>query len=539
MEEFNNNAVEKAENATHQENTENKKPLEILLEREREREAKEKSMEKDRQKTLTRAERQKAKAVFLREKMRERAEKKAKKEQLKAHHENANENQHKNNGGGKKGGWLAAVICLGIATLVLSSALTITLLTPSKADGMLENVYNMSFYDTVERVDNIDLNLTKALSTADEEAIQLYLVDIAINSELAENQLQQLPLHDESKFYTTKLINQIGDYAKYLNKKLVNGESLNEQDYQGLNQLFKANRTLKDSLHKTVNEMGVDYSFSTLIDGGQGNLMIKNFTELQNLSVEYPELIYDGPFSDGQNNRQIKGLNGEEIDKTRALEIFNKIFAKYSLTDAKNVGVASGNIECFNLQGQINGEEVFAQISKKGGKLLMFDYAGSCKDTNITRDRAVEVSAEFLSSLGITNMSAVWINLANNVYTINFAYEQNGIIVYSDLIKVRVCAQTEMVIGMEATTYYTNHTQRQIESAKISGEQAKQKVSKNIQIDRERKCIIPIGTSGEKLAYEFMGTADGTTYYIYIDAQTGKQIEMFMVIDSLGGQMLI
>lgn len=533
----NNNAVEKAENAMHDNQMQGKKPLEVLLERETERVQNEERLKAEREKTLSKAERQKAKAVFLREKMREKAEQKERKARLKAEREKGSAGE--NSSGGKRGGWLAAVISLGVTTLVLSGALTFTLLMPSKSDGMLENVYNKSFYDTVERVDNIDLNLSKMLSTADEEAMQKYLVDVAINSELAESELQQLPLHDESKFYTTKLINQIGDYAKYINNKLIEGETLNEQDYKGLNQLYKANKTLKDSLHKTVNEMGVDYSFSTLIDGGEGNLMISNFNELQNLSVEYPELIYDGPFSDGQTDREIKGLSGDDVDKMRALEIFNKIFATHKIEGAKNVGVADGKIACFNVQGEINGENLFAQISKKGGKLIMFDYAGSCKDTNITRDRAVEIGEQFLSTLGIEDMSPVWINLANNVYTINFAFEQDGVIVYSDLIKVRICAETEMVIGMEASAYYTNHTKRFVSSPTISEAEARAKVSKNIEIDSVRECIVPIGTNSEKHAYEIMGNYDQTTYYVYIDVMTGKQIEMFMVIDSLGGQMLI
>ena len=130
---------------------------------------------------------------------------------------NRQRNKDRNKG---YGGWLAAVISLGIATLVLSSVLTFTFLMPSTEDNMLEAAYHKSFYDTVEQVDNIDLNLSKALATADSGALQRYLVDTAINSELAENDIQQLPLQDESKHYTTKLINQIGDFTKYLNNLL-------------------------------------------------------------------------------------------------------------------------------------------------------------------------------------------------------------------------------------------------------------------------------------------------------------------------------
>ena len=437
------------------------------------------------------------------------------------------------------GGWIAAVISLGVATLVLASVLTFTFLMPTMSDNMLEASYSKSFYDTVAQVDNIDLNLSKAMATSDSGAIQQYLVDTAINSELAENDLQQLPLQDESKYYTTKLINQIGDYAKYLNKKLIDGESLTEEDMQGLTQLYNANRTLKQSLKRMVDSMGTDFAFASLMDGADGNLIISGFNELQNLSVKYPELIYDGPFSDGQVNRQIKGLSGEEIDDNFAVKEFSKIFAEYSLSDIESVGMTSGNVESYNVQGLKDGDILYAQISKKGGKLLEFSYAGDCNEVKIEKDDAVDSALDFMQSIGLENMTPVWINLANNVYTINFAYEQGGVIVYSDLVKVRVCGETGTVIGIEATTYYTNHTDRVIETAKVSEEQAEQKVSSNIDIETVRLAVVPIGSKTEKLCYEFSGTFDGSTYYVYIDAITGRQVEMFKVVAGTEGELLM
>ncbi|MBQ3493162.1 MAG: germination protein YpeB [Clostridia bacterium] len=437
------------------------------------------------------------------------------------------------------GGWLAAVISLSVATLVLASVLTFTFLTPTTEDNLLEAGYQKSFYDTVEQVDNIDLNLSKVLATADSGAMQKYLVDTAINSELAENDLQQLPLQDESKYYTTKLINQIGDYAKYLNGKLINGESLSKEDYQSLERLYRANLTLKESLGRMVSDMGEKFSFSSMLENGNGNIVVKGFDELQNLSVQYPELIYDGPFSDGLNEREIKGLKGEEISEEQAREKFSQIFADFAVTDVKSVGSASGDIECYNVQANLDGEVLYAQVSKKGGELIMFSYSGSCNAVYCDGDDATEIAKEFLSKLGYKDMKAVWINLSNNVYTINFAFEQDGVIVYSDLVKVRVCAETQSVIGLEARTYFTNHTQRVIAKASLTKAQAVAKVSTNIQVKTARLAVVPIGQKSEKLCYEIHGEYDGSTYYVYIDATTGRQVEMFKVIESTEGTLLI
>ena len=131
------------------------------------------------------------------------------------------------------------------------------------------------------------------------------------------------------------------------------------------------------------------------------------------------------------------------------------------------------------------------------------------------------------------------INLSNNVYTINFAYTVNETVVYADLIKVRVCAETCMVIGVEATAYYTNHIERSMGSPSISESAAKAKVSKNIEIETSRLALVPIGNDNEVLCYEFSGVYDGNVYYVYIDAETGRQVEMFKVVESTEGLLLM
>lgn len=569
-----------------------KKDSRLRAKEEREKILAERRIELARIKAHKKAERQKAKATALREKNRKRAELKAQKAALKAQKEErkallknetkverqrrlsmerkakedrkimmraakeerkakvaqekrirreqkSRERQRRRKSNKGVGGWIAAVVSLGIATLVLASVLTFTFLMPTTSDNMLESGYRKSFYDTVEQVDNIDVNLAKIMATKDTGAMQKYLVDTAINSELAENDVQQLPLHDESKYYTTKLINQIGDYAKYLNNKIIDGQSLTESDIAGLNQLYRANLALKNSLQKTISNMADDYSFTALLDGGDGDIIISNFNELQNLSVEYPELIYDGPFSDGQVNRQLKGLIGAEISAEQAKEQFNKLFASYGLENVTLAGEAGGNIACYNVQGEKDGDVLFAQFSKTGGKLIQFSYAGDCNQVRIDDDVAIETAQDFMSQTGITGMKPVWINLTGNVYTINFAFDMDGVIVYSDLVKVRVCADTNTVLGLEASGYYTNHVERVIETPVLSEQQACEKVSDNIDIDTIRLAIVPIGTKSEKLCFEISGEYDGSTYYVYVDAITGRQVEMFKVIESTEGTLLL
>ncbi len=497
------------------------------------------------------AEKQNAKATLLREKNRKRQEKKAQQEKIKEARrqeklQKRQEKQQKRKERQKQrdknkgyGGWLAAVISLGVATLVLASVLTFTLLMPTTTDNLMELSYQKSFYDTVEQVDNIDLNLSKALASKDATAVEQYLIDTAINSELAENDIQQLPLHDESKFYTTKLINQIGDYSKYLVKKLINGQNLTNVDKQNLQSLYNANLELKNALEQMMRETNGDYSFSSLAKEKNGDALIEGFTKLQNLSVEYPELIYDGPFSDGQDQREIKGLSKTEVTFEKAKENFVKIFKGYDFESIEPAGVTEGDITCYNLQARLEDSILYAQMSKNDGKLIMFSYAGSCQKVVVDEDTAIENAQQFLLNMGLENMQEVWMNISNNVYTFNFAKTQNGVILYPDLVKVRVCAETGKVIGIEAKSYYTNHTARSIKNASLSQSKARQSVFEDMQIKASRLAVVPVGAHDERLCYEFFGEFEGQTYYVYIDANSGRQVEMFKVVEGTEGAYLM
>ena len=511
------------------------------LKTERERIRAQKEIELSKIRSERQLEREKVQANRVRERERrktllaqQKLERKQKKDQLKNERKQKNKDRRQGTGG-----WIASTIALGITSLVLASLLAFNFLVPSSSDNLLQTGYAKSFYSTVEQIDNIDLNLSKILASKDNVAMQKYLVDTAINSEIAENELHQLPLHDESKAGTTKLINQIGDYAKYLNNKLANGEKITKMDIESLASLQQSTRKLKQSFSLMSEKIANGYSFESLASAKDGDPLLAEFSNLQNLSTSFPELIYDGPFSDGINDREIKGVHGEEINGERAKQKFIEIFGAYNLEDVTLVGETNTDIVCYNVQANVDGDLLYAQISRTGGHLIMCDYAGDCDQEVYDQAECIEKGEEFLKSVGIKNIKPVWVNLASNVYTINFAYTIDDVIVYSDLVKVRVCSETNKVIGFEGSSYYTNHTERTVETPKISEQVARSKVNDDIEILSSRLAIVPVGTASEKLCYEFSGDYNGETFYVYIDATNGRQVEMFKVISSTEGELLM
>ena len=440
------------------------------------------------------------------------------------------------------GGWLAAVISLGCTVLVLSGLLTLSYFTPLDDYMMVNTAEERSFYDLVGYIDNIDVNLSKLVVSKDSEKQQKLLSDVRVETSLASSSLSTLALQDESKFYTTKFINQVGDFAKYLEAKLIDGEKLTLSDIETLRSMYEINSKLKIELSELASNVTKDFDFRSLYEGKDDNLIISKFNELESNSTEYPHMIYDGAFADNAKGKETKYLNGfNEVSKKEAEEAFKKYFSSYNLKNVTLTGeTLSEKVNCYDFDGtNEDGTLLTAEISKKGGKLIEFNYYKDCSTVNYDAKSCEEIANEFLENVGYHNLKAVWFVEGNNVVSLNYASVIDGIICYSDLIKVTVCQERGVVSGIEATSYALNHTERKVGNAEISLTDAETKVSEEIEINSVRLAIIPIGEYKEKLAYEFNGVKNGETYYIYIDAKTGKELEIFKVVKTTEGTLIM
>ena len=157
----------------------------------------------------------------------------------------------------------------------------------------------------------------------------------------------------------------------------------------------------------------------------------------------------------------------------------------------------------------------------------------------MTIEQCQKVAEQYCESIGLKNMKAVWINNnKSNVY-INMCYEQDGIVNYPDMVKLKISLDTGEVIGYEGLNYAFNHTAREYEEPKISEEQAILNVSAILENIEIRLVTIPWNTVSEKVAYEIVGELDGEKYFVYVDAYNGDELNVLRMIDSNQGDLLM
>lgn len=487
-------------------------------------------------------------ATFKEQKAEERASLKRMKAEQKHNHRQNQANRKERRKDSKRsrgvGGWIAAVVSLGSVSLVLGSLLTLSVFTDYLEFGKVNtNTSNSqrSFYDFVGYVDNMETNMSKFFVASGSQGQQRILTDLTVQSNLADAALSELPIMDESKYLTSKYVNQVGDYAKYLNNRLIDGYSLTEAEVNSMRELYKVNLNLKNVLSELASNINENYDFSALSKNDANDMIISQFNDIESNAMEYPAMIYDGAFSDGLDGKRARGLIGEEISELEAIEIYKSIFSRYGIEKIDVTGmVENSGIDCYNIVSETeeNGE-VYAQISKIGGKLIMFNAYRDCTGLNVGEEESVVIAEEFIASLGIQDMTCVWSYTSGSTAYLNFACDKGGIIAYPDLIKVKVCRERGIVSGIDADEYYMNHVERSIDSPKYTLNDAYEKVSKDMEIRSSATVIIPTGGGNERLAYEFIGDYNGESYYVYIDANTLQQADIFKVVNTEQGRLLI
>ena len=142
-----------------------------------------------------------------------------------------------------------------------------------------------------------------------------------------------------------------------------------------------------------------------------------------------------------------------------------------------------------------------------------------------------------MAQKGFPNMKATYYLKQEGIVTINYAYEQNGITMYPDLIKLKVALDNGEVLGIETTGYLNSHYERNLPEVKITKEEATKTINKNLQITGSSLAVIPTEFQTELLCWEFKGTVDDTQFLVYINAENGREEDILIIQNTPNGTL--
>ena len=434
--------------------------------------------------------------------------------------------------------------------LIIAVISLVVLLNKQKKEYtiMAENHYNLAFYELVDYMDDVENYLAKSIISSSAENGAKTLMHVWREANLAQVYLAQLPISSNELSNTSKFLNQVSEYSYSLGTKCINKKDITEEEMNNLEELYNYSKDLKLTLNQLLNDMGnnsiswkeltkdANTAFAQQVD----NLSATSFSNLDENFGEYEGLIYDGAYSEHIENAEKKGLVGDEISEEEAKKIVKKFVSEDRIEEINSNGlIENGNIVVYEFAIKIkDGDDnnpLNIAISKIGGHIVLMNYNRQVVEEKISQEEANKIGQDFLSARGIENMKSTYYLKQGGAVTVNYAYEQGGVVIYPDLIKVKIALDNGEILGMETTGYLNNHEVRNIPQVKISEQEARKKLNKNLEITSSGLAIIPTEWRTEIFCYEFKGKVNDTDFLVYINAETGAEENILVIIDTPNG----
>ncbi len=410
----------------------------------------------------------------------------------------------------------------------------------------IENNYNRAFHELVDYVDDIDTLLEKSMLISGPAKMASISGELFRQSSAAKACLGQLPISEVQLENTEKFLSQVGDYTYMLSQNVINNGSVTQADYNNLNSLSKFASTLNTKLLDMQQDVyDGTITFGTIQKEGGNHLetvasaqggALTNFEGVEKEFQEYPSLIYDGPFSEHIEKIQPVMLeNQKNISVEQALKKAQEFLGPKSVNLIYEGESTNTPLAAYSFTANDGEREINIAMTKKGGYPVYFIDNRQTDEEVLDFPKAVQKAREFLSHHGYTSLKESYYEKANGIATVNFAYEQGGVICYSDLIKVKVALDNGEILGVEMHGYLMNHQYRSLPSVTLTQEQAKAKINSHLTVEQSGMALIPKDGQTEKLCYEFTGKHNDKNFIIYINAENGREEEILMLIESENG----
>ena len=421
----------------------------------------------------------------------------------------------------RSGGLFRALTALTAATMVVAFVRTHQW---DNATNRLRGIYQKALYESSELTEGMAVNFNK-VSVAGGPARELLLADVIRQAQGVQADLAVLPLSGSAIAPAMKYINQAGDFCQRLLTRLGEGDSLSSEDAANLTSLSETAAQLSLALNAIIQEY----------EAGQWPLTDR-LIQLESLSgesapaVDYPTLLYDGPFSDGATGGEFKALAGmDEISAQEAEQLLRNYVGADRVTKIALDGESSLPTPCYGFSLEAGGYHLSAAVTKMGGQVLYLLCSDDVAGELLSLSQCFRAAETFLLSRGYSGMELNYYSQHDGILTANYAATQNGVTLYPDLVKIQVSMADGAILGVEAGNYLRNHVPRSLDLPTLTEAEARVRVNPALSVESVRLCVIPTDAA-EVYCYEISCSGKGGTYLVYLDAVTGAEVDIMQVV---------
>jgi spore germination protein len=430
----------------------------------------------------------------------------------------------------------------------------------------LEAQRQRSFSEMAYHVEEIQALLGKGLVAGTTRQNMRYMGDVQQHAQAAVSNFTSLPLPAQVSAGAGKFLQQVGDFATSVLRNEAAGREL---DGPGRTELARL-RTESAGLSAQLQKINTDYSqggfrwnppvrfsWGALMrgPGGEGkpgtqdqapaSMVSGGWEQVGATMDKLPTMVYDGPFSDhvGKQNPAVSGPPVTPAEAESRMRTYLPNAQGYRRVDVTDL---NGNIPAYSFRlapatapapaGGTAAWTTTVEVTKNGGYLLDLLNSRMAGLPALDLGRAKALGQSYLESGGYKGMVATYGQAMDGTATIAYAFQENGVLIYPDQIKVKVALDNGEILAVDARQYLMFHHVRTLGKPSVTAREAEDQVNPDLAVQRVQLAVIPnLAGTGEILAYEFLGTMDGDTYLVYINAETGAEEQILQQVQTDGG----
>jgi spore germination protein len=408
-----------------------------------------------------------------------------------------------------------------------------------------ENQYQRAFHDLSYAINKLNDELGKSLVINSQRQATPCLTNVWRLAYQAQSDVGQLPLTLMPFNNTEEFLAKVADFSYGVAVRDLNKEPLSDAEYNTLKSLYDQSKQIQKQLQhvqtkvmdKQLRWMDVETALAS-DDKQSDNTIIDGFRTIDRQVQEFDEVDWGVTIQNMEKKKKdrLKGLSGRRISKQEAEQIARRFLAAergQATVQASKLEVdENGRGETYTAYSvrftpQNSNAPIHLDVTKRGGKVIWLLNEREVKQPKLTLAQAEERAQTFLRQHGYDNMVAVETDAYQGLSVFTLVPQQNGVRIYPDAVTVKVALDNGEVVGFHAAEYLYNHKERTLPQAKLTAQQARQRVNPRLEASEPRLALIEGKRDGkEVLCYEFQTRLEGKLYMIYINALTGDEEEI-------------
>ena len=415
----------------------------------------------------------------------------------------------------------------------------------------LDNGYRQAFTELTTAAGELDAALEKVTYATTPSLFASLCAQAYAKALAAQSALGELPYGNVELEQTAAFFAKAGDYAMAMARGAGAEGVCTDESRETLRGLAAAAGELSATLQALQLQLdggalhpedvaAVEARLAAAQEDGEPVTSGSAFQTVEADFPQVPTLIYDGPFSEHLSGRTPQMLEGlpqvTEEEARRAAAAFAGLRAEVFTRTSDG----AGNLPAWGFSALADGGELYVEITKQGGQVLQMLSSRPVGEAALSRKEGVEQAASFLDAHGYQDMSPSYFLEGDGILTVHFAPVLDGVYCYPDLVKVGVALDNGDVVSFEAHGYLMNHGAREPAAPAVSADEAAERVDTSLTVLSRQLALIPTGGEYEVLCHEFKcQNADGGHVLVYVNAATGQQERILLLLEDENGTLVI